>query len=183
MYGNGGVKIGPQGGWLGGGRSTPPPEGGVGAPLRVGKAKPRSEGSSGDDSTSTRRMGRRPFAEMEAKSKNYLYTYYSESPVANLPSGVHFHVYQREKCPSTGREHWQGVLSFNYHINIRQACRKINIKNIHLEATRNLVASVKYCTKLKSRIKGPYIFSNEGLTQAEVIKEAIIKETIDLTLP
>lgn len=128
----------------------------------AGRRRGATEGS-GDDSSRLH-----PIRRMGVQSRNWCYTFYSESPIADLPKDCHFHVYQREKCPSSGREHWQGILSFNHCVTLRQACRRINIRNIHLEPTRTLVGSVKYCCKKESRVSGPFIFTDERITQEEV---------------
>lgn len=57
---------------------------------------------------------------------------------------------------AAGTPHMQGVVA------LKKQARLVTIKgmfkaNVHLEVTRNIIASVQYCSKEKGRIAGPFI--------------------------
>lgn len=70
---------------------------------------------------------------------------------------IKYIVYQKEKCPDTGREHWQG------YVQLKKTARMAAVKAIlgdpaaHLEVKRGTRDEARaYCMKEESRIEGPF---------------------------
>ena len=70
---------------------------------------------------------------------------------------VEYAFWQHEKCPTTGKDHIQGVVGFTSqrHFNaLRQELRLDGCKPPHIEETRKERASALYCSKDKSWVHG-----------------------------
>lgn len=117
-----------------------------------------------------------------SSAKNYTFTHYGPfDPVialsTGLPEELKYAVFQKEKCPETGREHIQGYVQF------ARKCRGIAklqklIGNCHVEVARGTLAdNKKYCSKEESRIEGPWevgVPTEQGQrTDLELFKKAI----------
>lgn len=107
---------------------------------------------SGSVSTSTRR---RPGA---SSAKNWCFTSF-------LPADRHptfketecvYMVYQRERCPSTGKEHWQGFLQTKIKRTMQKVKSLIEDEAAHLEVCRSIPHAMEYCRKADTRVSGPY---------------------------
>lgn len=69
------------------------------------------------------------------------------------------YLYQ-EECGENGTNHYQGVIKFKNAISFKSMKKKLT--RAHLEVTKNLKASVKYCSKKETRI-GDIICNSEKL--------------------
>lgn len=68
---------------------------------------------------------------------------------------IKFLIYQREKCPKTGKIHFQGFVYFYDKTSIKKAKKYLQIKNGWLQYAFALVKdNVKYCSKIESAIPG-----------------------------
>lgn len=70
---------------------------------------------------------------------------------------VRYVVFQREICPETGKEHWQGYAELFKPCRIKQAQTALGIPKAHMEkrmGTRDQAR--EYCMKEDSRLWGPY---------------------------
>lgn len=66
-------------------------------------------------------------------------------------------VYQRERCPDTGKEHWQGYVEFHKTMRIKGAQEALKIPKAHMEKRRGTRDEARnYCMKEDSRLWGPY---------------------------
>lgn len=75
--------------------------------------------------------------------------------VLNLDDTVEYAKYQREKCPTTGRLHWQFVFAF-VKKKRRQGVQKMLGEKCHLEIARNMKDCIAYCSKDDTRVEGPF---------------------------
>jgi len=87
-------------------------------------------------------------------------------------------VFQKEKCPETGREHYQGFVRFDKNLTFKQAQQALHTPDCHMEkpgqerADGSTVGKVDednraYCTKEASRIDGPWEYGTCGKRQGE----------------
>lgn len=69
--------------------------------------------------------------------------------------GAKYFIFQKERCPDTGKEHWQGYcrLARSKRFNVV----KNEFPTIHLEKCRGTEEqNVEYCSKENSRVEGPF---------------------------
>ena len=77
---------------------------------------------------------------------------------ADLPAGVTYVCYQKEKCETTGRLHHQGYIELA-QTRMRKWIQKnaFNSAQVHLEVRRGTsVQAVDYCKKTKTYVAGPW---------------------------
>jgi hypothetical protein len=75
-------------------------------------------------------------------------------------------VYQLEKCPTTGREHWQGYVEFRNPRTMESVKRALRLNGVHLEIRRGTATeAAEYCKKEESRAQhaeaGPHEFGEQ----------------------
>lgn len=63
-------------------------------------------------------------------------------------------IFQKEKCPETGKEHYQGFISFRGRTGLSKA--KHLFGSSHLEIARDIEGSINYCSKEDTRVAGPW---------------------------
>jgi hypothetical protein len=77
-------------------------------------------------------------------------------------------IYQQEKCPKTGRHHWQGYVRFNAATYITRVKEAIGGQP-HVETCRGTEGdNIEYVTKEDSRIAGPWEFGRRGRDEMPV---------------
>lgn len=100
------------------------------------------------------------------QSKYWCWTIFG--PARPYTDDCSFAVYQREVCPETGREHWQGYCEFPTKRYRKSVQRILNCGKIHIDLRRGSQQdAIKYCTKQDTRKPGtqPYMVgkpSEEG---------------------
>jgi len=108
-------------------------------------------------------------------SRRYCFTSYdSDIPFTCLPSFLSYCVFQQEKCPSTGKLHYQGFLVLNGPQ--RLSYLKSNINNgYHWELAKgNNEQNRDYCTKEDTRIAGPWefgVFAKQGSNKRKIMEQ------------
>lgn len=111
-------------------------------------------------------------------SRAYCFTYYGENMPQYDESKMKYLVFQKEKCPETGREHFQGFVRFNKNLTFKQAQEALHTPDCHMErpgqeradgSTSSKVDEDNrdYCTKEASRIDGPWEYGTCGKRQGE----------------
>lgn len=69
---------------------------------------------------------------------------------------VRYAVSQKEKCPTTGREHYQGYVEFTKPLRLAAAQAQLGEEKAHLEPRRGTREQARdYCKKLETRIEDP----------------------------
>jgi len=71
---------------------------------------------------------------------------------------IEYLIVQREKCPDTGKLHYQGQVVFKENTRRKAAQKYIGDPTAHMEITRNLDKSIEYCSKSTTRVSGPLEF-------------------------
>lgn len=81
-----------------------------------------------------------------------------------VPEDVRYVVYQRERCPDSGREHFQGYIEFKRKLRLNAAKRAFDDDSIHLEPRRGTREQARdYCRKEATRIDGPWESGDFGV--------------------
>ena len=89
------------------------------------------------------------------RSKYWCGTSYDFSDFAGV-SGLKYGVWQKERCKSTGREHFQFHLEFNDRLRFPQV--QALLPGVHVERVRDIELSRSYAQKEDTRIEGPFFF-------------------------
>nr|QXN75663.1 MAG: replication associated protein [Virus sp.] len=121
-------------------------------------------------------------------SRAYCFTYYGENMPQWDETKMKYLVFQKERCPETGREHYQGFARFIKNLTFKQAQDALNVPKAHMEkpgqertdgSTMGKVDEDNrdYCTKEESRIDGPWEYGTCGKRQGE---RTDIAEAIDI---
>nr|QXP07582.1 MAG: replication associated protein [Arizlama virus] len=89
-----------------------------------------------------------------SRTRNVCFTSYDLSE-PQFSSRAKYLVFQREKCPTTGRLHWQGYVEWELPMEYEKMSEELVLENVHYEARQGspLQAS-EYCKKSASRIEG-----------------------------
>jgi len=129
---------------------------------------------------------------MSGRARNYLFTVFADPgedmlrllDTTSWPEWVTFVVYQRELCPDTDREHFQGYLELSSpktYINIHTDVP--GLETAHLEVRRGTQQqAIAYCEKEDSRIEGPW---RQGEPKAQGAREDLkrVRDLIEQNKP
>ena len=63
--------------------------------------------------------------------------------------------YQQEKCPTSGKLHWQGAVAYENALSMKGAIKRLG-GGISVEAARNWEALKEYVKKKESSVEGTY---------------------------
>lgn len=90
--------------------------------------------------------------------RNWCFTEYQVDTPLEWPEFVRYAVYQLERCPDTGRLHFQGYVEFSKVMRL-SGCKKVlskaHWKPKYKESTREQARD--YCLKTDTRIDGPWV--------------------------
>lgn len=91
-----------------------------------------------------------------ARARTWCFTSYQEDLNFDHESDeLRYCVYQREKCPETEREHWQGYVEFKKPLRFRAVKQFFNDRELHVEARRGTRDQARaYCKKDDTRVEG-----------------------------
>lgn len=101
-------------------------------------------------------------------------SYKDEEPTWNEVR-MRYLVYQRELCPTTDREHWQGYVEFKRNIRTEVGQKLLGDAECHIEKRKAKTgeAAAKYCKKSETSIAvGNYHEFGEIAENGETVKEA-----------
>lgn len=95
-----------------------------------------------------------------SQARKWVFTIYpeGEEPVPWDEAVMNHLVYQRERCPSTGKEHYQGYVSFKQQRTMGQVKAALKSSSAHLEVCGHEGKAIIYATKEDTRIAGPWTF-------------------------
>lgn len=86
-------------------------------------------------------------------SRGWAFTSFKEVEPKWNESVMKYMIYQREKCPSTGREHWQGYVKFKSPVRRKGAQLSIGDDVAHMEASKgDETSNINYCSKSTTKI-------------------------------
>lgn len=75
------------------------------------------------------------------------------------PAVMRYMIYQKEKCPTTGRFHWQGYTEFLGQHTRKKIQALIGMADAHIEKRRGSAQeAADYCRKSETSIAGPWEF-------------------------
>ena len=94
---------------------------------------------------------------MHARVRNWCFTSFVK-PEPNTDK-IQYMVYQKEKCPKTQREHFQGYVEFGDKQRMQSVKTIFNDNTLHVEPRRGTQRqAIAYCKKAESRIEDPVEF-------------------------
>lgn len=101
-----------------------------------------------------------------SRSRHFTFTNFdlTISPDQQFPDYTYL-VYQIERCPTSGKLHQQGAVSFKYQKSLSALVKLW--KGPHYEIATNMLASRNYCKKSDSRVEGPYEFTEKSSKEPE----------------
>lgn len=124
---------------------------------------------------------------MNDRYRNWCFTTYIKPEPDTKDIG--FMVYQKERCPTTAREHFQGYVEFKSAKRINGVKQIFSNCGIHLEhRLGSQQQAIDYCTKLDTQVAKPVFFGirknqghrrdldeiyddiEEGMTAKEILK-------------
>lgn len=93
-------------------------------------------------------------------SRSWTFTSYSES-APEFCDKIRYLGYQQERCPTTGKLHWQGYLELFNSMRLSGVKKLLGDNSIHLEKRRGTRDEARnYCIKDETRVSGPFEFGN-----------------------
>lgn len=93
------------------------------------------------------------------RTKNWLFTSYEEHESKFDGANMDYIIQQRERCPETGRLHWQGYVEFKNAVRMSRAKHHLGGNRIHVEARRGTQQqAIKYCSKSDTQEAPPTTF-------------------------
>lgn len=117
-------------------------------------------------------------------SRAWTFTSYKiDKPTYN--SDIHkFLIFQREKCPSTGREHWQGYVKYISPVRRTAAQKGIGDETCHMESAKgNHKSNVTYCTKDATRVSPPESFGEDTSQGERTDLKQFTSKVTNLSIP
>lgn len=103
-------------------------------------------------------------------ARHYCFTSFEDHcPVFTEGGHVRYMIYQRERCPKTFKEHWQGYVELKRPIVVGNLLKKTGLKallqsELHAEPRRGTRDQARaYCMKEDTRLWGPYEFGSWDL--------------------
>jgi len=88
-------------------------------------------------------------------SRNYCFTSYQDIQVPPEDS-FRYLVYQKEKCPKTGKLHYQGYIEFSTAVRMQRVKRLFMDNTMHLEKRKGSREQARlYCMKQDTRVEAP----------------------------
>lgn len=110
-------------------------------------------------------------------SRNWCFTSYL-CPTPTM-TDIQYMIYQQEKCPTTGRLHYQGYLELTKSVKMTGVKKIFKDDTIHLEKRKGTQQqAIDYCKKLQSRV-GPISEYGTPAKQGKRNDLISVKETID----
>ena len=111
-----------------------------------------------------------------SKNRHFTFTSFEEILPEQRFSGYTYLIYQKEKCPSTGKLHYQGAISFPNPRSISGVRKEYT--PIHIEIANHVAKARNYCRKSETRVDGPYEFGNSNTKSERIerMKKEILEE-------
>lgn len=91
---------------------------------------------------------------------------------------VQFAVWQREKGEKSDKTHLQGFLQLKKKMKVSLIKRRYFCKVTHIEICKKVGASKAYCSKLKTRVEGPWHFGKESSVRFNIKSEVNTSDDI-----
>lgn len=96
----------------------------------------------------------------QMKHRCYMVTLWKEPKPDPVP--IQYFVYQKEKCPSTGKEHYQGYVEFKGQHRLNEVKNIFKDETMHIEPRQGTqLQAIQYCTKEDTRVEEPFFFGQK----------------------
>lgn len=90
---------------------------------------------------------------------NWMFTSYGEFDPKLPDVKTQYAVWQREKCPSTEKEHWQGYIELTEKVSMKWLKENMEDNTLHLEPRKGTQKqAIDYCTKEDTRVSNPKFY-------------------------
>lgn len=100
------------------------------------------------------------------KLRNYCWTYFAEELEIEENEDIKYCVFQKEKCPKTGKIHFQGYVELTKPMRRKATQEALGIEGAHLEKRRGTREEARdYCMKEETRVDGPWEIGEFGKGQ------------------
>lgn len=98
----------------------------------------------------------------QTEFRHFCFTSYEDELPKELLAGFSYIVFQRERCPTTGRDHWQGYAECTTKLKLCTIKRRLGDPAIHVERRKGTPEEASdYCKKDESRAES-YDFFEAG---------------------
>lgn len=117
---------------------------------------------------------------MSSRFRNWCFTSFKEPQIDT--DNINYYIYQKELCPTTQKEHWQGYIECTKALTLGQIKKVFDDNTLHLERRIGSQGqAIEYCKKLESKV-GDSIewgFPKEQGKRTDLIyaKEEVLKGT------
>lgn len=90
--------------------------------------------------------------------RNWVFTSFrAEDHPFDMTDRMTYMIFQREICPETKKEHWQGYVEFSKSTTLRQVKRELGDDKAHVEPRKGTQAqAIAYCKKKESQKNDEY---------------------------
>lgn len=110
------------------------------------------------------------------RSRNWCFTDFNLNDwedIYNRSKKIRFIGYELERCPDSGKPHYQGFVQFETCMRLSEAKKHLEDKTIHIEIMKgNLQQNIKYCSKDKNyKSYGKFISQGQRMDLENVINE------------
>lgn len=90
------------------------------------------------------------------RARDWMLTSFAVEQPFQIPEGVEYAIWQKEKCPTSGREHYQVFLRLSMRKYFTQV-KEMFPPGTHIETARfGFKKCIDYCSKIESRVEGPW---------------------------
>lgn len=97
-------------------------------------------------------------SKVPSRFRNVMFTSFKEVPPPWDEAKMVYMVFQREKCPKTGKFHFQGYVELSKQMRLK-AVKRLLGDTVHIEPRYGTQEeAIKYCTKEESRVAEPVIY-------------------------
>lgn len=93
-------------------------------------------------------------------NRNWCFTSYAENLYIDaLNDKIQYMISQKEKCPKTGKLHYQGYIEFKGKMRMNEVKKLMSDNSVHLEPRRGTQKqAIDYCRKEETRVEEPKEF-------------------------
>lgn len=94
--------------------------------------------------------------ELRFTARHFAFTSFKEPHIDESEfKNVRFIHFQKEKCPNTGKEHWQGYIQFNHPSRASAISKLLHVEGVHIEKAKGTPQqNLDYCSKERTRVNG-----------------------------
>lgn len=87
-----------------------------------------------------------------ARDRFFCFTIHVQTQPNINTDGVRFYIMQKERCPTSGRIHWQGYIEFIQQVRLASVKAALGNQTAHVENARgDAQQNITYCSKIESR--------------------------------